>query len=232
MKTNYKWYFGLEIKIKDAFKSGYTQYRSSKREIVNNNALMKELGYGNAAKGKIRFKQLLKRKLYWINELQDIEYYALYLYGYIKSNSRSKNKRMRILNEKGQFESVTCLLPENESMQHMRDKEFVASLNYEHAVLEYPVPGRQNRIDVMFIYHGKTLGVEIQKSALEYSRLKDKVRMLKEQCHYWYLIMPKKFAEKYRYLTGDNGEVVTMHQAITKIKKFLALKHPVFGVDE
>lgn len=228
----YKRDFLFQIKIKDALKWGDVEDPWKKSDILNYTEAMRDLGNDNIAKGKARFNQLLKRKLYWLRDLRDIEYYVLYLYGYIKSNSRSKNKRLHVKNERGQFESVICLLPENEGMQHMRDKEYIASYNYDHVTTEYLIEESKNRIDVVFDHFGKRLGIEIQLSLMEFSRLKQKVSLLTHNFNYWYMILPKKYVEKYSYLDNSNGKVVTMNEAITKIKEFLAQKHPFFEEEE
>ena len=222
----------LKIDVNQAKREGSIYKPLAKNEIIKREDLMKELGQGNVSNGKARFNQLLKRKLYWIRDLSIIEFYVLYLCGYAKSNSRSKDKRLHVKNERGQFEAVICLLPENEGMQHMRGKEYIASYNYDHATTEYLIEESQNRIDVAFDHFGKTLGIEIQLSLMEFSRLKQKVALLTNNFDYWYMIVPKKYVEKYSYLDNSKGKVVTMNEAITKIKEFLALKHPFFEEEE
>jgi hypothetical protein len=195
--------------------------KDEKKEILNNKFFMKKLGKGNVKEGKKRFKQLLQRKLYWLDELNRVEYEVLLKCGYVQSNPRSKNKRYVVRNEQGKFDYVICLLPENESMQHMRDKEFIANLNRNISKTEWLAPDTQKRVDVMFKLVKKKIGVEIQNSSLEYSRLKEKINLLNKKFDRWFFIVPKKFVEKYSYFNTNKGEVTIMKEAINEIKEFL-----------
>lgn len=189
-----------------------------KPDIFENEFIMKKLGNGNIQKGKQRMKQLLQRKLYWAYELPRTEYEALMQDGYTESNTRSKNKRLVVRNEKGIFEYVICLLPDNESMQHMRDKEFIANLNRDIAQVEWQAPDSMNRIDVAF---DTLIGVEVQNCSLEYSRLKEKVDLLEKVFDYWFVIVPKKFVKSYDYLETRKGDITTMNEAVQKITEIL-----------
>ena len=228
----YKRNIFLELHISQAKREGRIGKPLPKSEIVNNYELMLDLGQGNEAKGKARFNQLIKRNFYWMQDLEDIEFYVLHLYGYVKSNPRSKDKKLIVKDEKGRFEYVLCLLPNNESMQHMRDKEFIASLNYDVSQTEYLIPETQFRIDVMFDYHRKKIGVEVQKSLLEQLRLKQKIILLNNHFDVWYFIVPKKYVEKFSYLETSKGKVITMNEAIKEIKQILSQKPEFFEEDE
>jgi len=212
--------FNLHFRIDEAKRYCKVNKTRTKSEIINDDLLMKELGLGNKARGKKRFNQLLQRKLYWLDELDDAELYVLLLSGYVKSNSRSKDKKLVVRNEKGLFENVICLLPKNENMQHMRDKEFVANLDRRKAKIEWLVSATKKRIDVVFKLNGK-IGVEIQNSALEYRRLEEKIRSLNCNFDKWFFIVPKKFVERYSHLNTQYGKITDMKEAIKEIKAIL-----------
>ena len=122
--------------------------KKENKDVLSDNSILSKLGNGDIAGGKKRFKQLLKRNLYWSKELNDEEIEALLSYGYTKSNPRKKN--LMVKDENGCFDYVICLLNENENMQHLRDKEFIAGLNRNISHIEWVVPGTQKRIDVVF----------------------------------------------------------------------------------
>ena len=191
-------------------------------EIFNNDFIMKKLGKGDAEQGKKRMKQLLKRKLYWFDELERVELEALMKCGYVTSNSR--NKALAVRDEKGHFDYVVCLLPQNEGMQHMRDKELIASLNRNISEVEWLVPKSQNRIDVVFNLNGKKIGVEIQNSSLEFLRLKEKIDLLDKHFDKWFFIVPKQFVKKYDYFSNSKGKVVSKNDAVKEITEILSKK--------
>jgi len=110
-------------------------------------------------------------------------------------------------------------------MQHVRDKEFVASLNRKISEIEWQVPKSQHRIDVVF--NGINIGVEIQHSALEYSRLEEKIELLEKHFDKWFLIVPKEFVEKYSYLETGKGKVATMKEALLKLREMLSKKEEI-----
>ena len=87
------------------------ELRNKKNKILRNDKLLKKIGRGSKDRGKKRFNKLLKRRLYWAHELSKYDIEALSKYGYVFSNSRSKDKRLRVRNEDGQIERVLCLLP-------------------------------------------------------------------------------------------------------------------------
>ena len=205
----------LNIRIK-----GAPEPKEDRKDISEDNFAMKKLGKGNIREGKKRLRQLLQRKLYWIGELNGVEYEVLLEYGYTQSNPRSKNKRDHVRNEQGRFEYVICLLPENEGMQHMRDKEFIAGLNRNISKTEWLAPN-QKRVDVIFNLGKKKIGIEIQNSSLEYSRLKEKIDLLNKKFDRWLFIVPKKFVESYSYFDTGKGKVTTMKKAIDEIKEIL-----------
>jgi len=196
--------------------------KSSKKDVLRDKFLLRRLGNGNLAKGKKIFNQLLKRKFYWTYELNEHEIKALLTCGYVKSNPRKKGLIVR--DEHGYFDYIICDLNENESMQHLRDKEFIASLNRNISKVEWIVPGTQKRIDVMLKLDKEKIGIEIQHSSLEYSRLKEKIDLLDSRFNRWFFIVPKKFIKKYSYLDTSKGKVTTMKEALNEIKEILSKK--------
>lgn len=200
-------------------------HEKDRKAVLNDNSILSKLGNGNIANGKKRFKQLLTRKLYRIEELNEDEIEALLDYGYTKSNPRKKNLIVR--NEKGYFEYVICLLNENESVQHMRDKELIASLNRNISEIEWLVPGTQNRIDVVFNLNGKKIGIEIQNSSLEYSRLQEKIELLEKHFDQWFFIASRNLADNYYYLGTNKGKVTIMKEAVKEIIEILRKNSPI-----
>ena len=194
-----------------------------KYNIFEDKFAMEKLGKGDAEQGKKRMKQLLKRDCYLLKELERIEHEVLMKCGYTTSNPR--DKQLQVRDEKGRFEYIVCLLPKNEGMQHVRDKEFVASLNRKISEIEWQVPKSQHRIDVVF--NGINIGVEIQHSALEYSRLEEKIELLEKHFDKWFLIVPKEFVEKYSYLETSKGKVTTMKEALLKLREMLSKKEEI-----
>lgn len=194
-----------------------------KYDIFSDEFVMGKLGKGNIEQGRKRMKQLLKRDCYLLKELERVEIEVLMKHGYVTSNSR--DKKLQVRDEKGRFEYVVCLLPKNEGMQHVRDKEFIASLNRKISEIEWQVPKSQHRIDVVF--YGRKIGVEIQNSALEYSRLEEKIELLEKHFDKWFLIVPKEFVEKYSYLETGKGKVTTMKEALLKLREILSKKEEI-----
>ena len=191
-------------------------------DIFSDEFVMKKIGKDDIEHGKKRMKQLLKRKLYWFEELERVELEALMKSGYVTSNSR--NKALAVRNERGRFDYVICLLPQNESMQHMRDKEFIASLNRNISEVEWLVPKSQNRIDVVFNFNGKKIGIEVQNSTLEYARLQEKIDLLDKHFDRWFLIVPKQFVKKYDYFSNSKGKVLSKNDAVKEITEILGKK--------
>ncbi len=191
-----------------------------KYNIFNDDFVMSRLGKGNIKKGKQAMKLMLKRIFYWIDELERVEVEALMKCDYTASNSRKKE--LMVKDEKGRFEYVICVLPENESLQHLRDKEFIASLNRHASETEWKVPDSMHRIDVIFRIGDFSMGVEIQKSALEYRRMDEKVSLLTDYFDRWFIIVPKKYVQKYSYLNNQFGKVVTMKEGVKEITEILS----------
>ena len=216
--TNYK-----EITDSEQFgydERGYSKYGYIlKNEIFKNDYVMSKLGKGNIKRGKKIMKQLLERNFYWASELERIELEALIMYGYTTSNS--KNKKLMVKDENGRFEYVVCDFPKNETLQHVRDKEFIASLDRNISYTEWKVPDSMERIDVVLRKYNFSIGVEIQISVLEYRRLMHKIDVLLDYCDRWFMIMPKKFVAKYSYLNNKFGKVTTMRNAIEEITELL-----------
>lgn len=192
-------------------------FKKKKMEILNDSITLRLLGDGDKKAGRHRFIQLLKRKVYWRHELTEDEFCALKKYGYQISLSRSRSPKYVVRGEQGTFEQVVCLLPGNENMQHMRDKEKMASLRREMAEIEYLVPETRKRIDVGFFNCEYNVAVEIQNSALEYMRLKDKVQIIESNFEYWYLVVPKKLKGEYQYLASEKGKVLCMKEALQDV---------------
>lgn len=194
-------------------------------DIFSDEFVMGKLGKGNIEQGKKRMKQLLKRDCYLLKELERVEIEALIKHGYVTSNSR--DEKLQVRDEKGRFEYVVCLLPKNEGVQHVRDKEFIASLNRKISEIEWQVPKSMHRIDVVFNLADKRIGVEVQNSALEYARLEEKIELLEKHFDKWFLIVPKEFVEKYSYLETGKGKVTTMKEALPKLREMLSKKEEI-----
>ncbi|MEM3127326.1 MAG: hypothetical protein QW331_04655, partial [Candidatus Woesearchaeota archaeon] len=179
-----------------------------KRSLYEKEDEIKKLGYGNKERGKRIVNELLKEKWYRKEELKDDEIKILKELGYIES-------KKDVYDNDGNLVSVIAKVEGRETLQHLTYK-YLFKERFLQAQFEVKKEG--NEIDVVIPIRNKKIAIEVQCSKQKKAELLRKVEVL-NSFDYWIIACRKVDIKYYEQLQNEKGFVLTINQALKKVKE-------------